>query len=212
MSPSVSELRLGLRASAVLIAVALSAGCEIDPAQYRFGTNITGIAFRPYSENVGVHPFQDVLLDPENPFVETGVGTETKWEILADGGDAGAFYAWATLLATAPNGEHQFYAASKLKDIYQGGELDEATRPQVRRLAIRAFQSMLDHFPDAVTFDATGTTSFRLATPAYRAIVDLGAKPLGDWVLVTTDAGGVEAVQGSTTIGPPPAPVGEDDR
>ena len=44
-------------------------------------------------------------------------------------------------------------------------------------MAIDAYQAVLDHFPDDVTFDATVTFSFGLATPAYNGIIELGGAP-----------------------------------
>ena len=79
-----------------------------------------------------------------------------------------------------------------------------ANRDAVKTMAIRAYQSVLDNFPDSVSFDATGTVSFRLATPAYKAIVARGGKVEGDWVLVTTPDGRDEAVQGGRDLKKPP--------
>ena len=66
-------------------------GCEIDPAEYEYGNNIIGLEFTLFSETTGVHPNKDVLIDPNNPFRESGVGLETKWDIQSDGGNVGAF-------------------------------------------------------------------------------------------------------------------------
>jgi hypothetical protein len=53
----------------------------------------------------------------------------------------------------------------------------------------------LDCFPDSVRFDVTGTFSTRLATPAYREILELGGVPQGDWVLVDDSNGNPTAVR-----------------
>jgi|GEM_PF-741112 len=198
--------RIALGASLAVLLV----GCEIDPPEYQFGFNITGIDFVLYNENVGIHPNQDVLLDDNNPFKDTGVGADTKFEILSSGGNAGAFYAWATLLANQPNGEHQFYTAIKLRDLSESGELDDATSSIVREMAIRGFQAMLDNFPEAVTFDASGTISTRLATFAFNEIIGLGGSVQGDWELVSTPAGGTTAVR-SSAVDPGRAEETDDD-
>ena len=52
---------------------------------------------------------------------------------------------------------------------------------------------MLDEFPDAVTYDATGTIAYELAPQAYAGIVALGGVVEGDWVLITNK-------DGSTTL------------
>lgn len=191
-------------------AVLALTGCDIEPQEYEFGYNITGLEFVLYNENVGIHPNLDVLLDDNNIFKDTGVGTDTKFEILSGGGNAAGFYAWATLVATQPNGEHQFYAAIKLRDLFESGEVAEADRSTVREMAIRGFQAQLDFFPEAVTFDATGTVSTRLATFSYNEIIGLGGVVLGDWVLVATPAGGTAAVR-SSTIDPGRAVEETDD-
>lgn len=188
------ELSFGL--AATLLA---ASACTIEPSEFRFGNQLTGIEFNLFSEDMGIYPNEDVLADPENPFAYTGVGTETKWEILALGGNPGAFYAWATLLATQPNGEHQYYTALTLERIFRTGEVPANELPIVRSMAIRGFQSVLDHFPDAVTFNREGTASSRLATPAYQGIVGLGAAPAGDWVLVDSP-NGPQAVRGSNSL------------
>jgi hypothetical protein len=185
----------------------LLAGCEIPPPEYQFGFNLTGLTLELYSDDVGVHPHLDVLVDPNNPFAEYGVGAETKWDILAQGGNVGGFYAWATVLANEPTGEAQFYTAIKLRDIYTVGEVSQEDLPRVRNLALRGFQAVLDAFPESVTYDATGTISARLATFAYNEITALGGRVQGDWVLVQTPSGGTEAVR-SAPQDPPRAADG----
>ncbi|MEO1232531.1 MAG: hypothetical protein AAFZ18_26905 [Myxococcota bacterium] len=195
MCTSRFDLRFGL----TVALLAAGSACTIEPAEFRFGNQVTGIEFQLFSPDMGIFPNQDVLADPNNPFAYTGVGAETKWELLALGGNAGAFYAWATLLATQPNGEHQFYTALLLDQIFQTQEVPEEQLSVVRSMAIRGYQSVLDHFPDSVTFDARGTVANRLATPAYQGIVGLGAAPAGDWVLVDSPSG-PQAVRGSNSL------------
>ena len=91
-------------ASSALLVGSLT-GCDIEPPEYQYGFNITGMEFELYNENVGIHPNLDVLLDPNNPFATYGIdpnGT-AKFDILTSGGNAGGFYAWATVLANAAN-------------------------------------------------------------------------------------------------------------
>jgi hypothetical protein len=188
MSASASEVR----AAACGLLVAL-AGCG-EPAQYRFGENLTGRQFLPVSAQEGVYPSRVVMTDPNNPFRAWPLMKDTRWQLLEGGATVGAFYAFATTLAQAPSGESQFYSAKMLADIAQANAVQRPEdREQVRLMAIAGYQSMLDYFPDAVSYDATGTTSFRLATPAYKAILALGGKVQGDWILVTT-ANGDQAI------------------
>jgi hypothetical protein len=204
-----------------LLAVAtLGSGCgNVDPAQWRFGENITGLQFEIFDKDEGIFPSTVVLLNPRNPFVGKPIGEETRFQILTDGGNTGAFYCWATLLATdnnidnVENGKRQFYAATSLRNIHDAKEVEERLLPAVKDMAIRGFQSVLDNFPDSLIFDATGTIAFRLATPAYKAIIELGGKPPLGWVLVTAADGSEQAVQGGSdkTYPPDPAFAQEED-
>lgn len=170
------------------------------PAQHRFGSNVTGLLFTPIDTTEGIHPARSVLLDPGNPFARAPLGTTTKWDLIEAGADVAAFYAFATALAHEPIGENQFYAAASLARIAATGAVpDPALKEPVRNMAIAAYQSVLDHFPDARGYDATGTTSYRLATPAYQAIIELGGKVQGDWILVMT-SNGEQAVRASDPV------------
>ena len=174
--------------------VVLAAACG-DTQEYRLGFNTTGIQFELFSETEGIHPSEVTLDNPRNPFREFAIGEDTKFGILDDGGNAGAFYAWATVLAGQPTGENQFYTATKLRDIFQANEVAQEDRETVRQMAIEGFQRVLDCFPDSVRFDVTGTFSTRLATPAYREILELGGVPQGDWVLVENSNGNPTVVR-----------------
>ena len=180
--------------------VVLAAACGEAP-EYRFGQNITGIQFELFDATEGVHPSKVTLDNPRNPFREFNIGEKTKFDILTDGGNAGAFYAWATLLANIPIGENQFYAALKLRQIFESNEVAPEDREIVRQMAIDGFQAILDCFPDDVFFDVTGTFYRRLATPAFLGITDLGGTPQGDWVLAEDSNGSPTAVR-STGLSP----------
>lgn len=176
-----------------LAVVAALASCG-EPAQWRFGENVTALRFRPTGPTEGVYPDRSVLLDPENPFHVYPLGPTTKWDLMSGGANVAAFYAFATALANEPIGENQFYAAKNLAELAQANALqDGVDAGTVLTQAIAGYQAVLTHFPDSRSYDATGTQSFRLATPAYQAIVALGGRVEGNWVLVTTPDG-VQAV------------------
>ncbi len=196
-------------AAAVLAGCSL--GCELEPQQYRFGENISGLQYEFFDEDEGVHPSQVVLLNERNPFRESGVGFDTKFSILGSGINAGAFYAWATLLANEPNGEHQFYTAVKARDIYDANEVQGEDQEKIRMIAVRGFQTVLDDFPDAVTFDVTGKIAFRLATPSFLALLELNEIPQGDWILVQDPQGNPVAVKGAGVDVVRVPPPEEDD-
>ena len=184
--------------AALLSLGALSACAE--PPEYVYGDRVTDLAFTLCDPEMGIHPSRAALACEGNPFARGGVGAETKWRVESAGGPVAAFYAWATVLAAEPTGEHQFYAASNLARIYRGALADQDDLETVREMAITAFQTVLDSFPESVSYDATGTVAFRLATPAYRGIVDLGAVPNGGWVLVATADAGEQAVRIGQTV------------
>lgn len=178
-----------------LILFVFAASCG-EAAEYRFGQNITGLEFELFDPTEGIHPSKVTLRNPRNPFRDIVISDDVKFDILANGGNAGAFYAWAALLANIGIGENQYGVATKLRDIYLSGEVaDPNDRETVRLMAINAFQAILDCFPDQLLFEATGTFGFRLSTLAYNEILDLGGVPQGDWVLVTNSRGEPEAVQ-----------------
>ena len=101
------------------------------------------------------------------------------------------------MLAREPTGEHQFFTATKLRDIYNAREVEGILREEVRQHAIDAFQAVLDEFPDSVIVDATGTQNFRLATPSMIGILDLNGDVLGDWVLLPDENGNLVAIKGA---------------
>jgi hypothetical protein len=212
--------------SRVLLAAALAAlalGCG-EPAQYRFGVNLSGLVLGPVSATEGIYPDISVLRDPANPFARYPMGSDdagiaTKWRVLNGGtsgvglGPVAGFYAFATALAGEPTGENQYYTAKMLDQVYRSGAVaDPGASPVstllpdggslVKEMAIEAYQRTLDAFPNGISYlDASATTYFRTATPAYLGIVGLGGRVKGSWSLVatTTDplhpgTGPVEAV------------------
>ncbi len=179
----------------VAVIAALALGACVESGSYLYGESWEGRPLTLHSDQVGVYPDQSVLDDPNNPFALAAPSDDEKWVFNDEAGNVVAFYSWATVLALRPTGEAQFYTASKLDDIYNNGEAEQADLVTVRQLAIDAYQAVLDHFPDAVSFDATGTFAFDLVTPSYQAIIDLGGSPQGGWILVQTAQGGPRAVQ-----------------
>lgn len=179
-----------MRTSIVLVLV--MAGCAADGDPWS-GEPLPD-ALRFTSADEGVYPDRSVLDDPANPFADGALADATIWKLQASGGEVAAFYAWATADARGGTGERQYYAALDLKAVYEHDNASAAELPDVRDRAIRGFQAVLDHFPTAVTYDATGTIAYELATPSVQAILDLGGDVLGGWVLVTRPDGSVVAV------------------
>jgi len=181
-----------------LVATALVgiAACEDQPdPAFRDGILIGEVTFTPTDTNAGIHPSNVVLADEGNPFRNVEISLEGKFEIEANGSNAAAFYGWATVLARQPTGEHQFFAASNLAQMFQNREVDNRDLETVREMAIAAYQSVLDNFPNSVTFDESGTVSFPLAPPSYFGIVDLGGTPQGGWIEIQTADGQTTVVR-----------------
>lgn len=180
--------------SVIALLAALSASCA-EGGEFLYGESVADLELRLHSPDVGVYPDTSVLDDENNPFAAVLVGDDTRWQIETQAGHVVAFYSWATLSARRPSGETQFYTAKNLAGVYKTGAAAQGDLPTVRLLAIRGFQALLDYFPDSVTYDATGTITYDLATPALEGILDLGGIVSGGWILVETSGGGKRAVQ-----------------
>jgi len=179
-----------------LLAVSLILGAACgDAPEFREGFDLDEVTFEFFDPSEGVFPSTVTLSNPNNPFRQFSVGSVTKFTIETSGSNAGAFYAWATVLAREATGENQFFAAQNLSEIYINEEVAREDRERVRQLAIAGFQSVLDNFPDARLFNASGTSSFRLATPAYIGITELFGTPQGDWELVVDENGNPVAIR-----------------
>lgn len=188
MRSRISTLGLAL-AAATLVATAC-----LDAPEYYYGESLLDVRFVIWELDTGVHPSKSVLSDPSNPFREHAPSAEMKWQLYQYGGDAAAFYAWATLLAEQPTGELQLYTARCLERLYRNDGLTAVEKPYVRQLALDAYAAVLAHFPDDLTYDATGTVAYRVAPQAYQAIVGLGGTPPPGWVEVTRPDGGVDVI------------------
>ncbi len=170
---------------------ALGACAELPDPAYRYGVVLADLEFVVTDPDMGIHPNRSILNDPENPFAE-GISLEGKFAAFSDGPVAG-FYGMGTALATEPTGEHQFYTAQSLEGIYDTGEVDDPG--QVRDMALRAYQAVLDLFPGAVTFDASGRTAYEVGPLAIDGIERLGGVVQNGWRKVETADGTFTAVQ-----------------
>lgn len=126
----------------------------------------TDVVLNLACENVGVHPENCVLGDPENPFITTTIvefdpnappGTDDKFDLVNSfpPGPSGAkarFYFWATALARRPSGENQWYTAKALHELFDANSNVLSTDELVRAQALKAYRSVLDNFWGSVTF------------------------------------------------------------
>jgi hypothetical protein len=178
-----------------LLLVAL-AGCgeELPEPSYRYGTLLPELDFEVTDPDMGIHPNQSILRDPNTPFTE-GISLEGKFLAFSDNPIAG-FYAMGTALVYQPTGEHQFYTAFALEYIYYGDDQHIPEDPAlVRDMALRAYQSVLDNFPGSLTYDAAGRPAFELGPAAIDGIERLGGTVQNGWHKVQTDDGSFTAVQ-----------------
>jgi hypothetical protein len=169
-----------------LFAALALAACTKTPS-FLYGESVANVHFHVYSTNEGVYPDHSVLLDPNNPFAADPPGDQAKWDLQANAGPAVSFYSWATLNANAAlgNGEDQYYTAINLQQLYQTGQVDSADSAKTLTLALQAYQAVLDYFPTSVTYFVANGPPTDLATLSYEAIVALGGKVQGNWLLVT---------------------------
>ena len=181
-----------MRSVACLLGLLVLGGCS-EPGDFIYGSSFSDAPFVVFDEEVGIHPSKIVLDDPNNPFALSSSGGTTKWEIHNSGNRVAAFYSWATWLVKQPTGEHQYYVAVSLHQIWSHGEAEDLDA--VREMAIGAYQSVLDNFPAAVSYDAQGKTFFELVTAAFNGIVELGGTPTGGWTLVQGSDGNLKAVR-----------------
>lgn len=191
MNASMKRALLGCAVFSALVGI----GC-IAPGDPVYGASFSEAPFEVFDPTAGIHPSRVVLEDPNNPFADANSGRDTRFDIEANDEDGvTAFYSWASWLAREPTGESQFYAAGNLQKIWEAGNAPQEDLPVVRDMAIAGYQTVLDDFPDAVTFDETGTIPFELLTPSYQGIVELGGRPTGGWVIVEDRDGIPRAVR-----------------
>lgn len=179
---------------ALPLAAVLLTGCEeIDDPSFEFGSVLADLELELISDTVGVHPDNSVIFDTNNPFRQ-GVTIEGKFAVLDDGPIPG-FYAFATALVGEPTGENQWFSANQMQLIHERRLADPNDLALVRKIAIQGYQTVLDEFPGAVTFDATGRLRFDLMASAVQGIIDLGGEPENGWTLATDADGNPIAVQ-----------------
>jgi len=183
-----------------LLLLGLACGCGSRDSKPGAGIDLNAVTFHVYRTDMGVYPSKSVLDDPNNVFADVPIdelnnGTPddpgTKWKLDLAAPVPAAFYAWATTLTGAPNGENQYYTAAKLQKLYTDKLASTAELESVRQMAIAAFSAQLQYFPDDVNRDAQGNPQWDYATASLKAIRDLGGTAPPGWLLVT-DADGQE--------------------
>ncbi len=149
-----------LGAVAILVAGCTGERDENDGQVFNTILLPTDVVLNLACENVGIHPEDCVLEDPENPYVNVGI-TEfdpnnpddpfNKLELdaaIPDGpsGAKARFYLWATALARQPSPENQYFTALALHELFDANSNDLDQDELVREQALKAYRSVLDNF------------------------------------------------------------------
>jgi len=132
--------------------------------------------------NEGIYPDTSILNDTNNPFAYDAPSDDGKWSLQANSTPIAAFYSWATLNALTPNGEAQFYVGHDLEAIWKTS-MDNTVRDH----ANRAYQAVLNNFPNSLTYDATGKIAYSLAALSCTGIIELNEPLHTGWQPVGTE-------------------------
>ncbi len=132
-----------------VLALLLIAGCDVKNGITSTTMELpTGNTLDLYSTDEGVHPNTDILDNPENPFAKASISMDNVWEFNDEAPSAiSRFYLWGTMLAKIPMGEHQYFTAKSLHEIYtESGSINAKEQTK------KAYRALLDHFYDSVTW------------------------------------------------------------
>lgn len=122
-----------------------------------------------YCTDVGIANNGCVLYDPQNPYANSLVNEDNKWDLSdASPSAKSRFYVWATAMAHDPKGVNQYLTAVSLHELYT-----EGLSLNAKEQAIRAYRSVLDNYYDSLLY-YTGNVPLDLL-----ADVDFFFDPLG---------------------------------
>ena len=154
-----------------------------EPARYFYGVDLDALELNVSAKNMGIYPDDSVMFDSNNPFAQYPISEDLRWDITNHPNPVAGFYIWSTYLAIIPIGENQFYVADKLQQIVDQSRAEPDELPFLDDLAGRAYTSVLTNFPDAVTYDATGTVATPLSTWTCQALMDRGDPLPPGWIM-----------------------------
>lgn len=120
----------------------------------------TDVVLNLACEDVGVHPEDCVLEDPENPYVNVPISefnvnnpddpfNKLVLAAAIPEGPTGAkarFYFWATVLARQPSGENQYFTALALHELFDANSNAQSQDELAREQALKAYESVLLNF------------------------------------------------------------------
>jgi hypothetical protein len=191
----------------MLVAVASVSACAQPDFDYA-GTDLTAVKLGTLLPGEGVHPSRTALDAPENPFSSFHLSPDEMWQLgdpAASPNPAVGFFAFASCLAYSPRGELQLHTAGQLMRILDtcvpaadgtpstvcGFTPDE--QAAIKTHAAEGLQSLLDNFPDDVSYTAEGY-QYRLAPIAIERLRALGVPFKGNWIVIDKPTG-IEAVR-----------------
>ena len=132
------------------ILILLTTGCEVKNGTIANEVEIPlDNRLDLYSENVGIYLNKDILDDPQNPYADAGLNQDNVWDFYDEcPSPKGKFYLWGTMMTIIPMGEHQYYTALSLHELYTVGGSENA-----RTQAIKAYRAVLDYYLESTTWD-----------------------------------------------------------
>ncbi|MCD8479843.1 MAG: hypothetical protein LRZ88_06200 [Candidatus Cloacimonetes bacterium] len=115
------------------LVIILVAGCDRKTGEALTMPQLpTDYVLNLYGANEGIHPDTSVLDNPDNPFAHASINMENIWDLSDECPSPKAkFYLWASLLANIPVGEHQYFTARALHELYTiGGSTTRVNKPR----------------------------------------------------------------------------------
>ena len=134
-----------------------------DPSELLLGTPIDQSPFDPIDQTAGIHPSLSVLTDPANLYRNRPPTEDAKWDVQSLGDPKLAYYAFASALTRVPTGENQYYVGINLKRLSDLNLVVPGKERMVRDMAIKAFETVIQQFPNDLTYEADGETSYNVA-------------------------------------------------
>ncbi|PKN77578.1 MAG: hypothetical protein CVU48_11160 [Candidatus Cloacimonetes bacterium HGW-Cloacimonetes-1] len=133
----------------LILLLVLISGCDRKTGDVLTDVTLpTDYILNLYSASEGIYPDTSIMDNPLNPFAHANVNMQNIWDLTDEcPSPKSRFYLWGTLLANSPTGEHQYFTARSLHELYTMGGSENA-----KEQAKKAYRATLDHFFDSVTW------------------------------------------------------------
>lgn len=154
-----------------------------------FGQGKSSTTLYLYFADEGIYPDTSVLEDPFNPYSKYLVSEleRIKWKHINSDNSRDDFYVWATYLALVPGAEAQYYTAMALEKASSKEEIVRGMPHKglvfrgfgnLKEQAVRAYQSIINHWPKAMSYDPRQKLWWSLEEGSRKAIYRLGKTPV----------------------------------